>query len=169
MNLGTTCIFDQQEMCCPHILHVVHFSERLTLEEAQEKMSEITGYDLRTGEYFSVALDYIDNTRLYHLTQLGEETDEVKKAKDVLSRYRPQILERTLKGQPSDYFYLRCYDADANQYMSEQRFYKEIREFVNTKYEELLVDSKARIAARRAEKSAKAAVESQTKLNKIIK
>ncbi|EJT0117288.1 hypothetical protein NVX19_003539 [Salmonella enterica] len=169
MNLGTTCVFDHQEMCCPHILHVVHFSERLTLEEAQEKMSEITGYDLRTGEYFSVALDYIDNTRLYHLTQLGEETDEVKKAKDVLNRYRPQILERTLKGQPSDYFYMRCYDADVAQYINLNRFYDDVNDFLDKKYDELIAKSRAQRAAKKAEKSAKAALESQTKLNKVIK
>ncbi|QNR52245.1 hypothetical protein Ace_0083 [Escherichia coli phage vB_EcoS_Ace] len=169
MNLGTTCIFDLQEMCCPRILHIAHFSERLTLDQAREKMSEITGYNLREGEYFSVALDYIDNTRLYHLVQLGEETDEVKMAKDTLRRYRPQILESTLRGEPSDYFYMRCYDADAQEYMAHQRFYHDIKEFVNIKYDKLLIDSKAQRAAKNAEKSAKEAVESQTKLNKVIK
>lgn len=169
MNLGTTCIFDHQEMCCPHILYVVHFTERLTLEEAREKMSSITGENLREGEYYSVALNYIDNTRLYHLVQLGEETNEVKKAKDTLLRYRPQILERTLRGERSDPLFLKYYDADAAEYLRQQRFYTEIKEFVREKYDALLVDSRARRAARAAEKAAKEAVESQTKLIKAIK
>ncbi|AXC42530.1 hypothetical protein rutana_101 [Salmonella phage rutana] len=169
MNLGTTCIFDHREMCCPHILYVVHFAERLTLDEAREKMGGITGYDFREGEYFSIALDYIDNTRLYHLVQLGEETDEVKMAKDTLRRYRPQILERTLRGERSDPLFLKCYDADVNEYLGQQRFYTEIKEFVREKYDALLIDSRARRAAKNAEKSAKAALESQTKLNEIVK
>lgn len=169
MNLGTTCIFDHQEMCCPRILHIAHFSERLTLDQAREKMSEITGYNLREGEYFSVALDYIDNTRLYHLVQLGEETEEVKMAKDTLRRYRPQILERTLRGEPSDYFYMRCYDADATQYVNLNRFYHDVNDFLDKKYDELIIASKAQRAARNAEKAAKEVVESQTKLNEIIK
>ncbi|QDH47315.1 hypothetical protein SB_081 [Salmonella phage vB_SenS_SB9] len=169
MNLGTTCIFDHQEMCCPRILHIAHFPEHLTLNQAREKMSEITGYDLREGEYFSVALDYIDNTRLYHLTQLGEDTDEVKMAKDNLRRYRPQILERTLRGEPSDYFYMRCYDTDAAQYINMNRFYHDVNDFLDKKYEELISLSRAQRAAKKAEKSAKEAIESQTKLNEIIK
>uniref|UniRef100_A0AAU8GJS1 Uncharacterized protein n=1 Tax=Salmonella phage PMBT31 TaxID=3153514 RepID=A0AAU8GJS1_9CAUD len=169
MNLGTTCIFDYQEMCCPRILHIAHFPEHLTLDQAREKMSEITGYDLREGEYFSVALDYIDNTRLYHLTQLGEETNEVEMAKDNLRRYRPQILERTLRGEPSDYFYMRCYDADAHQYINMNRFYHDVNDFLDKKYDELLVVSKARRAAKNAEKSAKEAVESQANLIDITK
>lgn len=168
MNLGTTCIFYHREMCCPHILYVIHFTERLTLEQAQEKMSELTGYNLREGEYYSVALNYIDNTRLYHLVQLGEETDEVKKAKDTLLRYRPQILERTLRGERSDPLFLKCYDVDAAEYLRQQRFYTEIKEFVHEKYDALLIDSRARRAAKNAEKAAKEAVESQANLNKQV-
>lgn len=152
MNLGTTCIFDHAEMCCPHILYIVHFTAHLSLEEAQEKMSEVTGYNLREGEYFSVALDYVDNTRLYHLAQLGEDTDEVKKAKDILSKYRPQILERTLRGESSEYFFLKCYDGDVQEYLGQQRFHAEIKELVRSKYSELLTISRARRAAMKANK-----------------
>lgn len=150
MNLGTTCIFDHMEMGCPHILYVVHFTARLSLEEAQEKMSEITGYNLRKDEYFSVALNYVDNTRLYHLTQLGEDTDEVKKAKDILSKYRPQILERTLLGAGSEYFFLKCFEGDVQEYLGQQRFHTEIKELVRKGYNELLTASRERRKTKRS-------------------
>ncbi|WYX90376.1 hypothetical protein PTQ24_000101 [Salmonella phage KKP_3822] len=66
----------------PHILYVVHL-QNVYLDEAREKMGGITGYDFVKVNTLAL-FDYIDNTRLYHLVQLGEETDEVKMAKDTL-------------------------------------------------------------------------------------
>lgn len=169
MNLGTTCILDHQEMCCPHTLYVVHFTERLTLEQAQEKMSKLTGFNLREGEYHSVELHYVDNTKLYHLIQLGEETGEVKKARDTLRRYRPQILESTLKGCHSSALYIKLYNVDAINYLDQCKFYDEIEELIDQNYKKIIARSRANRAAKAAEKAAREAVESQTKLNNIIK
>ncbi|WCZ58124.1 hypothetical protein K44_067 [Salmonella phage Kenya-K44] len=166
MNLGTTCIFDHREMCCPHILYVVHFTERLTLEQAQEKMSKLTGFNLHEGEYHSVELHYVDNTRLYHLIQIGEETGEVKKAKDTLQRYRPQILESTLKGCCSSALHIKLYDVDAINYLDQCRFYDEIEDLIDEHYKKIIAKARANRAARIAKKAATEAVESQANLIK---
>lgn len=148
MNLGTTCIFDFHEMCCPRILYIAHFEEQLTITQAQEKMSKITGYDLQGNSYYSACLEYVDNTRLYHLCQLGEETEEVNKAKDILNRYRPQILKRTINGMLSNPLLLKFYAIDAEEYMYQQRFYYKIKELLNSEYAELLAKSKERRASK---------------------
>lgn len=166
MNLGTTCVFEHQEMCCPYILYLVHFPENLTLEQARTKMGEITGYDFTEGAYFSVGLDYVDNTRLYHLAQLNVESEELTEYTRILKRFRPQILERTLKGEQSDYFFMKCIDADAASYMWQIRNYEQVKETLARCHAEALERSKGLRAQKRAEQSARRALESQSKLSK---
>lgn len=137
MNLGTTCVFDYVEMCCPRILYVVHFTQQLTLEEARTKMTEITGTDFSEGAYFSVGLDFVDCTRLYHLIQLGVESDEVKEGVKILKKYRPQILENITVGRPSNPFMIKLYNEDASEYEWQNKLHERIKLTMEEGYEEL--------------------------------
>lgn len=155
MNLGTTCVFDYMEMCCPRILYVVHFTEQLTLEEARTKMTEITGTDFSEGAYFSVGLDFVDCTRLYHLIQLGVESDEVKEGIKILKNYRPQILENVTVGRPSNPLMIRMYDEDARDYEWQNKFHERIKVAMNEGYAELHKRSEEYREKRRLERESK--------------
>lgn len=153
MNLGTFCVFDYREMCCPRILYVVHFTEQLTLEEARTKMTEITGTYFSEGEYFTAGLDYVDCTRLYHQIQLGETSEEISKNIDILNRYRPKILDNVRKGKASNPLIFYSEAKDAAEYEGHQRFYKEITNLVDTEYMNLLAMSMERRTKLKEDKS----------------
>ncbi|EBX7861931.1 hypothetical protein DS691_21110 [Salmonella enterica subsp. enterica serovar Bareilly] len=155
MNLGTTCVFDHMEMCCPRILYVVHFTEQLTLEEARTKMTEITGTDFSEGAYFSVGLDFVDCTLLYHLIQLGVESDEVKEGIKILKNYRPQILENVTAGRPSNPLMIRMYDEDARDYEWQNKFHERIKVAMDEGYAELRKRSEEYREKRRLERESK--------------
>ncbi len=165
MNLGTTCVFDYMEMCCPRILYVVHFTEQLTLEEARTKMTEITGTDFSEGAYFSVGLNYVDCTRLYHLLQLNVDCDEVNEGVKILKRYRPQLLRQIQQGLPGTHFSIHLRDRDAADYDWEIRCYEAVQATLDQELEVAKKASEAFRAARRAKRSAEQAVESQLKLH----
>lgn len=165
MNLGTFCVFHHMEMCLPHLLYINYFEDSLTLDEAREKMGQITGYDFSEGAYFSVGLDYVDCTRLYHLLQLNVDCDEVNEGIKILKRYRPQLLRQIQQGLPGTHFSIHLRDRDAANYDWETRCYEAVQATLAQELEIAKKASEAFRAARRAKRSAEQAVESQLKLH----
>lgn len=88
--IGSTVIFEYNEMCLPYVIACFHTHEQLTNKELEEEICKVLGWG-EMNDHYRQSLTFIDHNRIRGLTILGEEIDPTIKRN--LKRFFPESLK----------------------------------------------------------------------------
>lgn len=146
MQKGVSIFYEYHDQGCPHVIAGIYSPQMKTEEEMRTQLLSLIGH---TSFHERDQPTFVNHTHVYAKSLLGEELD--KDTKNLFDKFFPEALNPdALPLSPRKFHY---YDADANNFIWDNRYQKQLREYRNSLLHAAAEERKERILAERNKKA----------------